>query len=75
MHRLLNLHGREAVVTGGNDGIGLGMARGPANAGGVSTPTAVASAPSVCNARTAASEFSALHAATTLLAVVLQGER
>lgn len=33
MHRLFNLRGREAVVTGGNGGIGLGMARGPANAG------------------------------------------
>ena len=33
MNNLFDLHGRVAVVTGGNGGIGLGMARGLANAG------------------------------------------
>jgi 2-deoxy-D-gluconate 3-dehydrogenase len=33
MGNLFDLHGRVAIVTGGNGGIGLGMARGLAGAG------------------------------------------
>src|SRR5215468_2562659 len=62
---LFDLKGRVAVVTGGNGGIGLGMARGLAQAGAA---IAIA-ARNVKKAEAAAAELAKLGAKTAVLAV------
>lgn len=71
MHNLFDLRGRVAIVTGGNGGIGLGMARGLAGAGA----NVVVAARNVEKSRAAVVELQAQGAEARAVSVDVADER